>query len=207
MWPSRNASCDCVEYTRCTALPECESRNVNMWHFVFTPARTTHTSPKSTSASAPGACSCGTNTSDPAAALRRRSAHGGSGRSPAPSSTTAPSRRARRPAGRAPAVAVCRCFRGASRSSRSIASITGLNGSNRGAVRTGVFFGGGSGDASACGPCPGRHRAGGPAPESRAPRPARHVGSVRTGPPETPSVLHPQQSEITVPITVEVGPA
>ena len=31
-----------------------------MWHLVLTPSRMTYTSPKSTSASAPGAWSCGT---------------------------------------------------------------------------------------------------------------------------------------------------
>ena len=36
-----------------------ESRYTNRWHLVFTPSRRTHTSPKSTSASAPAAWSCG----------------------------------------------------------------------------------------------------------------------------------------------------
>jgi len=41
-------------------------------------------------------------------------------------------------------------LRGASRSSRSIASINALAGSSRGAARTDIRRGGGSADASAC---------------------------------------------------------
>jgi len=55
--------------------------------------------------------------------------------------------------------AVWRCFFGASKSLRSMASIAGLNGSSRGATRCGVFRGGGMADSSAwrtvrrCTPC------------------------------------------------------
>jgi hypothetical protein len=45
---------------------------------------------------------------------------------------------------------VCRCFFGASRSLRSIASIDALNGSNRGEVRVGVLRGDGIALANAC---------------------------------------------------------
>lgn len=46
-------------------------------------------------------------------------------------------------------VAVCRCLRRASRSTRSMLSIAGLKGSSVGAVRIGVFRSGGDADASA----------------------------------------------------------
>ena len=51
----------------------------------------------------------------------------------------------------------------------------------------------------------GRSRAN--AAKRRALLHAHQVGSEQTRPPETPSVLHSQQSEIAVPITVGVGPA
>src|SRR6266542_931075 len=59
-WPSMNASCDWEANTRCTALPECDNRSVNRWQCTGSPHSRTHTSAKSTSASAPGACICGT---------------------------------------------------------------------------------------------------------------------------------------------------
>ena len=46
-------------------------------------------------------------------------------------------------------VAVWRCFRGAARSSRSIASIASLNGPSFGATRSGTFRAGGSADCKA----------------------------------------------------------
>jgi hypothetical protein len=46
-------------------------------------------------------------------------------------------------------VAVCRCFRGAFRSSRNIPSIASLNGPSFGATRSGTFRRGGSADCNA----------------------------------------------------------
>lgn len=56
-----NASWPWEANTRWTAFPECERRKVNRKQRVDTPASCTHTSPKSTSASAPGRWSWSTN--------------------------------------------------------------------------------------------------------------------------------------------------
>jgi hypothetical protein len=59
-WPCMNASCDWEASTRCTALPEYDSRSVNRWHLRGSPSSRTHTSAKSTSAFAAGSWTWGT---------------------------------------------------------------------------------------------------------------------------------------------------
>ena len=59
----------------CTARPECESRITNIESSVSSPSSQTLTRPKSTSASAPGGCSCGTVTATrPDSSSRRKRA-------------------------------------------------------------------------------------------------------------------------------------
>jgi hypothetical protein len=118
------------------------------------------TGPKSTSASAPGSLACGTNPATlPAAA--RCSASISARRGPAywhtyEYDTGTPCSSASRCQIRRE---VCRCLRGAPRSSRSIASISPATPSSTGDCRTGVLRGAGTGEASAsrttlrCTPC------------------------------------------------------
>ena len=108
------------------------------------------TGPKSTSASAPGSFACGTNPSRlpacPFAAAsisgRRRATYFATYEYDTPASCSSRSRVQTR-------LAVCRCLRGASRSSASIASISGATASRAGDARSGTLRGSGTGDASA----------------------------------------------------------
>src|SRR5713226_2844603 len=148
--PSRNASCAWLANTRWQALPEHDSRNANMKHRASSPARHTVTSPKSTCASAPGSLACGTNPASPPARARSSAAISArrrctylatyeyDTRAPCSSHSRSKTRRA-----------VCRCLRGASRSSRSISSITPRTPSITAAARSGVLRSGGTGEAIA----------------------------------------------------------
>ena len=79
--------------------------------------------------------------------------------------------------------AVCRCFFGASRSDRSIASIAVLNGSSRGAIRRGVFRGGRTADSNGADPpSADAHRACQPVRGSITRPPDDRGGSSRTVP-------------------------
>jgi hypothetical protein len=138
---------------RCTALPENDNRKVNKKHLISSPANRTHRSAKSTSASAPGRCCCGTNpaTTAPAAARdaasaassgRRRRTYLATYEYDTRASCSSRSRSKTRSA-------VCRCLRGAARSSRSIPSINSPTASSTGAARGGFLRGGGIGDRTA----------------------------------------------------------
>ena len=145
-WPSRNASCAWVANATWKARPEHDSRITNIHSLISTPAITAWNSPKSTSASAPGACACGTMTcilSRPSSA-RRRATY----RDTVTSATLAPCSATSRCQTRR---AVCRCLRGTSRSASSHPSITAAYGPIAGLGRGGYAFrGGGTALASAC---------------------------------------------------------
>src|SRR5712691_9501263 len=148
--PSRNASCAWLAYTRWQARPEQESRKANMKHRDISPARSTITSPKSTSASAPGSLACGTNpaTLSPRArscaaiSARRRCTCLATYEYETRASCSSCSRSKTR-------LAVCRCLRGASRSSRSMSSISLRTSSSTGAARAGTLRSGGTAETSA----------------------------------------------------------
>ena len=127
-----------------TALPECDKRMQNIHNRSLSPATTAVNSPKSTSASSPGGCVCGTATSRRAnptstfsSATRARTVD---------SATTAPSSSTSRCHTRR---AVCRCLTGASRSSVSHRRTVTSCGPNTGEHRCGTFRGGGTASASA----------------------------------------------------------
>ena len=106
-----------------------------------------HASPQSTSASTPGAWTCGTNTSPTGHPSSRACAPAHTG-APSTSATSAPCSSTSR---RQTRLAVCRCLRGASRSASSHSSITARYGPSFGAgLPTGERFAGGTGDANAC---------------------------------------------------------
>ena len=115
------------------------------------PPSSTVTSPKSTSASAPGSRTCGTNPARPSAPSRSAAVISARRRATylatyeydtcAPCSSHSRSKTRR---------AVCRCLRGAARSSRSISSIHPATASRTGAARSGTLRSGGTGDAIAC---------------------------------------------------------
>ncbi len=128
------------------ARPEHDSRITNSHSFSSTPAITAWNSPKSTSASAPGSCACGTITSvlSRPSSARRRATYRDTVTSATPAPCSATSRcQTRR--------AVCRCLRGTSRSASShpstIASYGPITGRGRGRY---AFRGGGTALATAC---------------------------------------------------------
>ena len=122
-----------------------------MKHRDSCPASSTVTSPKSTSASAPGSRACGTNPATPSApsrssaviSARRRATYLATYEYDTCASCSSASRSKTRRA-------VCRCLRGAARSSRSISSIHPATASRTGAARAGTLRSGGTGDAIAC---------------------------------------------------------
>ena len=109
---------------------------MNVKQRVFSPARISETSPKSTSACSPGACVCGTNPCSvvrPGPAWicgRRRATQSRTMAYDTPPIAYSSTSRARTRR------AVCCCLRCAVRSSRSIASINGFDGSSFGAANT-----------------------------------------------------------------------
>ena len=78
---------------------------------------------------------------------------------------------------------VCRCLRGASRSSRSIASISPATASSTGETRSGVLRGAGTGRPAPPAPSAGAPRACAPAPAPLNPAAGDPPGSWRTTPP------------------------
>ena len=107
---------------------------------------------------------------------------GGGGPRTSPRTNTTPPRHAHRAAGTQARLAVCRCLRGASRSSTSIASISGATASRAGDARSGTFRG-----ASTATPAPPAPSAGAPRASGRSPGPPSPAGDPpgpqRTVPP------------------------
>ena len=148
--PSRNASCPWVANTRCTDFPGKRQPQREQETLRLTPADRPTDPRNRPQPPRPARGSAGRTPAPGRGRPRRRSPAGAWRRSPAPSSTTPPSRRARRPTGPTPAPRCAAASSGASRSVRNIRRSSALNGSNLRDTRTGVFRGGGTALANAC---------------------------------------------------------
>jgi hypothetical protein len=142
--PSRNASDPTLPDAMCTARPECDSRITNMCSSNRSPSITAMKSPKSTSASRPASCVCGTVTnrrSNPISTFSSRTMW-----RIVDSATTASCSSSNRCHTRR---AVCRCFRGSDRSASNQARTVSSHGPETGRIRVGTFRAGGTASANA----------------------------------------------------------